>query len=156
VRLPAAVVEETADDRASAPQEARASRNGRKILVVDDNQDVAETLADLLEDTGHVVRIAQDGPAALRILDSFVPDLALLDIGLPVMDGYELARQILERNQLPKMSLVAVSGYGQEADQKRAHQSGFVAHLVKPVDPDRLIAVVEELTEPVEADAQPS
>jgi len=156
VRLPAAVVGDTVDERASAPQETRSSRNGRKILVVDDNQDVAETLADLLEDTGHIVRIAQDGPAALRILDSFVPDLALLDIGLPVMDGYELARQILERNELQNMSLVAVSGYGQEADQKRAHQSGFVAHLVKPVDPDRLIAVVEELTEPVEAEAQTS
>lgn len=154
VRLPAAVVRETADERAGAPQETRSSRNGRKILVVDDNQDVAETLADLLEDSGYIVRIAADGPAALRILDSFVPDLALLDIGLPVMDGYDLARQIRERSALQNMSLVAVSGYGQEADQKRAHQSGFVAHLVKPVDPDRLIAVVEELTESLEADAQ--
>ena len=154
VRLPAAIVADTADERASAPQEARVSRNGRKILVVDDNQDVAETLADLLEDTGHVVRIAQDGPAALRILDSFVPDLALLDIGLPVMDGYELARQILERNELQNMSLVCVSGYGQEADRDRARDSGFVAHLIKPVDPDRLIAVVEELTEPVEPEVQ--
>ena len=154
VRLPAAVVEDAADERASAPQEARSSRNGRKILVVDDNQDVAETLTDLLEDAGHIVRIAHDGPAALRILESFVPDLALLDIGLPVMDGYELAGRIRERKELQNVSLVAVSGYGQEADREKARQSGFVAHLVKPVEPDRLIAVVEELTEPVGADAQ--
>jgi CheY-like chemotaxis protein len=87
------------------------------------------------------------------MLDSFVPDLALLDIGLPVMDGYELARRIKERNEFQNVSLVAVSGYGQEADRERAHQSGFVAHLVKPVDPERLIAVVGELTAPVGADA---
>ena len=149
VRLPAATVEDTADQRASAPQEATSSRNGRKILVVDDNQDVSETLTDLLEDAGHIVRSAHDGPDALRILDSFIPDLALLDIGLPVMDGYELARRIRHRNELQNVLLVAVSGYGQEADRQRARQSGFVAHLVKPVDPDRLIAVVEELTEPL-------
>jgi len=154
VRLPAAVVEDTADERASAPQKARSSRNGRKILVVDDNQDLSDTLTDLLEDAGHLVRSAHDGPAALRILDSFVPDLALLDIGLPVMDGYELARRIRERNELQNVSLVAVSGYGQEADRERARQSGFVSHLVKPVDPDRLVAVVEELTESVGGDAQ--
>ena len=156
VRLPAAVVEDTAGERASAPEEARSSRNGRKILVVDDNRDVAETLADLLEDTGHIVRIAHDGPAALRILESFVPDLAMLDIGLPVMDGYELAGRIRERNELQKSRWSAVSGYGQEADREKSRQSGFVAHLVKPVEPDRLKAIVEELTESVGADAQAS
>jgi signal transduction histidine kinase/DNA-binding response OmpR family regulator len=154
VRLPAAAVEDTADERAGAPQEARSPRNGRKILVVDDNLDVTETFADLLEDAGYIVRTAPDGPAALQLLDSFVPDLALLDIGLPVMDGYELAGRIRERSIFQNMSLVAVSGYGQEADREKARQSGFVAHLVKPVDPDRLIAVVEELTGPVGADTQ--
>ena len=151
VRLPAAGVPDTADERASAPQETTSSRNGRKIMVVDDNQDVAETLLDLLEDAGHCVRIAHDGPAALRILESFAPDLALLDIGLPVMDGYALAGRIRELQSLP---LVAVSGYGQEADRERARQSGFVAHLVKPVDADRLIALVEELAGTVGTDTQ--
>jgi signal transduction histidine kinase len=146
VQLPAAVVKEQGESLAAPPRDAAPSRAGRKILVVDDNQDVAQTMAEFLEHLGYRVRVAHDGPSALRLPSDFIPDLALLDIGLPVMDGYEVARRIRERRELRDVLLVAVSGYGQEADRDRSRQAGFAAHLVKPVDPDRLQAVIEELT----------
>jgi len=124
----------------------RSAVGGRKILVVDDNVDLAEALAEWLEQMGHVVRIAHDGLAALRILDDFIPDLAVLDIGLPVVDGYDLACRIRERPELPNLLLVAMSGNGEEAHRETSRQAGFVAHLVKPVDPDRWRALVEEHT----------
>jgi signal transduction histidine kinase/DNA-binding response OmpR family regulator len=146
VRLPAAVRKEEDPGLAAPARGAPSPRAGRKILVVDDNQDVAQTLAELLEHLGYRVWVAHDGPSALRLPSDFIPDLALLDIGLPVMDGYEVARRIRERRELRDVRLVAVSGYGQEADRDRSRQAGFAAHLVKPVDPDRLQAVIEELT----------
>ncbi len=153
VRLPASAVEATAEERAPAAQRPPVPSTGRKILVVDDNEDVAETLAELLQQKGHLVRVAHDGPAALRIPDDFIPDLALLDIGLPVMDGYELARRIRERDELQHVLLVALTGYGQETDRDRSRQAGFAAHLVKPIDADHLEAVMEELTAAVGAPA---
>jgi signal transduction histidine kinase/DNA-binding response OmpR family regulator len=146
VRLPAAIMKDLEEAQLAPLREAQSSRAGRKILVVDDNQDVAQTLAEFLEHLGYRVRVAHDGPSALQLPSDFIPDLALLDIGLPVMDGYEVARRIRERSELREVLLVAVSGYGQEADRERSRQAGFIAHLVKPVDPDRLQAVIEELT----------
>jgi PAS domain S-box-containing protein len=108
--------------------------DGWKALVVDDNQDAAELLANLLGEWGHVVRVAHTGPAALALIEQFTPDLALLDIGLPGMDGYELARQLRARAALVNLRLVAVTGYGQAKDRIAAEQAGFAAHLVKPVD----------------------
>jgi CheY-like chemotaxis protein len=101
------------------------------------------------------VRVAHDGPAALALPDDFIPDLALLDIGLPVMDGYELARRLRERPALKNLLLVAVTGYGQESDRKLSREAGFDAHLVKPVDPHRLEAIVKQLTDPAAAAAKP-
>jgi PAS domain S-box-containing protein len=109
------------------------STGGARILIVDDNADWARAVATGLTTFGHEVRTAHDGPEALRLVEHFTPRLALLDIGLPVMDGYELAKRL---RQLPSMSgaaLVAVSGYGEPSAVQRSSEAGFTAHLVKPV-----------------------
>ena len=121
-----------------APPPAPATQP-RTVLVVDDNQDAAELIAEALAAAGHEVRTAFDGPAALAISESFDPDVVFLDIGLPVMDGYEVARRL--RAQDRKMTLVAITGYGQEADRKRAMAAGFDSHLVKPVPIDVTLAI---------------
>ncbi len=129
------------------PAPAKAEGTGRRILIVDDNEDGAEALADALLDLGHVVEMAHDGPAALAKIDSFLPEIAILDIGLPVMDGYELARRIREEGRVPGLQLIAVTGYGQARDKARALEAGFDAHLVKPVSLDlleRTIAPVDQ------------
>lgn len=112
--------------------DAVATAEGR-ILLVDDNTDAASTLAMALRMVGFDVRTAGDGMTALRIAGEFQPDAAVLDIGLPVMDGYELARQLRECRG-DAIRLVALTGYGQRSDRLRATQAGFEAHLVKPVD----------------------
>jgi CheY-like chemotaxis protein len=107
---------------------------GRRVLLVDDNEDAAASLAEALVDLGHVVEVAHDGPAALAKLETFSPDVALLDIGLPLMDGYELARRIRHEPRLAQIRLVSITGYGQHSDKMRAKEAGFDVHLVKPVD----------------------
>jgi CheY-like chemotaxis protein len=114
----------------------------KRILVVDDNDDAALSLKKALERLGYVVEIAHDGPAALRAAAAFEPEIALLDIGLPVMDGYELARRL---RGLRRLHLVALSGYGQEADRQRSAEAGFEVHLTKPVDLHHLESVVRSL-----------
>jgi PAS domain S-box-containing protein len=115
----------------------------RRVLVVDDNVDAAELLADALRARGHVVAVAHDGPEALRVVPSFHPDTAILDIGLPVMDGYELGRRLADRD----MRLIAVTGYGQDTDRRRSRSAGFDVHLVKPVDLDVVLGEVERTAE---------
>jgi CheY-like chemotaxis protein len=105
--------------------------------VVDDNVDAAESLALLLRMMGQVVRTVHDGVSALEAAESFPPDVVLLDIGLPRMDGYEVARQLRQRGPADAL-LVAVTGYGQDADLTRSREAGFDRHLVKPVDPGTL------------------
>jgi signal transduction histidine kinase len=107
---------------------------GRRVLVVDDNEDAAAALAEALVDLGHAVEVAHDGPQALAKLETFSPDIALLDIGLPLMDGYELARRIRREPRLSGIRLVSITGYGQHSDRLRAKEAGFDVHLVKPVD----------------------
>src|SRR5262249_37297061 len=119
---------------------------GRRILVVDDNEDAAELLASALEIMGYTVRVAHDGPQALKVAAELDPDLALLDIGLPVMDGYELARRLQDEPGLRRGPLVAVTGYGQPADRRRSEAVGFAAHLVKPVDIERVGSLIRQLT----------
>jgi PAS domain S-box-containing protein len=109
-----------------------------RVLVVDDNVDAAATLAELLELWGHEVRMVHEGPAAVEEAVRFGPKVALLDIGLPGMSGYEVARQIRERAELAGTLLIALTGYGQEEDREQALAAGFAYHLVKPVDLDRL------------------
>jgi CheY-like chemotaxis protein len=113
------------------------------VLVVDDNRDQAESLGMLLEILGHHVRIAFDGSQALEIAEEFRPQVVLLDIGLPGMNGYELAREIRERPALRGAVLVAQTGWGEDADRQRSTEAGIDRHLVKPVD----IHVVEEILE---------
>jgi signal transduction histidine kinase len=115
---------------------------GRRVLIVDDNADGAELLAMSLEQLGCVTRVAHDGPSALRAAEEFDADVALLDIGLPVMDGYELARRLRELPSFARTRLVAVTGYGQDADRRRSRDAGFDAHLVKPVQLDDIETVV--------------
>jgi len=116
---------------------------GRRVLLVDDNEDARMLLAEILRATGHDVRTACDAPEALTCLEKFTPDLAVLDLGLPGMDGFELA--VKARELVPAVHLVALSGYGQEADRKKSREAGFDRHLVKPVDIRRLLDTIGEL-----------
>jgi CheY-like chemotaxis protein len=129
----------------SGAVQPRAQGTGPSILIVDDNEDAAAMLAEYVKSLGYRVRTAHDGPAALKIAFDAPPDIALLDIGLPVMDGYELATRLRELAMGPQMKLIAVTGYGQAEDRKRSRESGFDAHLVKPVDLDVLAELIEEL-----------
>ncbi len=108
---------------------------GLRILVVDDNQDAARTLARLLKLLGHDPKLAHDGGEAVEQAEAHRPDLMLLDIGLPVMNGYEVARAIRQRPWGRDVTILALTGWGQEADRLRSKEAGFDAHLVKPVDP---------------------
>ncbi len=144
IRLPAARAPVVVAGTTSATKHR--SMTGRRILVVDDNVDAAELLSVLLERLGGTTCIAHDAKTALQLFDEFIPDLAVLDIGLPEIDGYELARQIRKRTLGKSMRLIALSGYGQPADRDRSASAGFDAHLVKPVAVDTLRAVIETLT----------
>ena len=121
--------------------------NRRRILVVDDNQDAANTLTMMLRTLGHEVHTAYDGLEAVQAAASFRPDVVLLDIGLPKLNGYETARHIREQPSGQKVSLVALSGWGQEEDKRRAKEAGFDYHLTKPVETaalQKLLASVEK------------
>ena len=131
IELPAAAGISSSACAKATPNE-RLGRARPRVLVVDDNPDAAELLADALMANGHAVMTAHDGLRALQLAESFRPDVAVLDIGLPVMDGYELARKL--KDLLGTVRLIAVTGYGQLEDQAQAHRAGFDVHLVKPVD----------------------
>lgn len=111
-----------------------------KILIVDDNEDAAELLAEFLRRSGHQVLTEHNGPAALSALDSFAIDIALLDLGLPGLDGYELAGHL--RARIPSVRLFAVTGYGQEHDRVRTALAGFDRHLTKPIELRQLAQLV--------------
>ena len=114
----------------------------RKILVVDDNRDAAQTLCAYLQGSGNSVRVAFDGPSAFALASEFQPDVVLLDIGLPGMSGYEVAALLRAEPRFRDTVLVAVTGYGREADRDRARQSGFNHHFTKPVDPAAILAAI--------------
>lgn len=118
---------------------------GARILIVDDNVDAAEMLAHALGLNGHHTWVAHDGPEALRQAAIARPAAAFLDIGLPVMDGYELAARLRETPGLEAIRLVAVTGYGQESARQRSAAAGFHHHLVKPVNLDEVVAVLDGL-----------
>lgn len=106
----------------------------KRLLVVDDNHDVAEMLSEVLQTYGYSTRVAYDGISALELAKSFRPHVALLDIGLPAMDGYQLARRLRQLPELRAIRLFAVTAYSQMADRLRSAEAGFDRHLVKPVD----------------------
>jgi CheY-like chemotaxis protein len=119
------------------------------VLIVDDNHDSADTLAALLDAWGHEVRTFYDGPSAIVGGAEFRPNLVLLDIGLPKMNGYEVARELRRMATGRSMLLVAFTGYGQDEDRRRVREAGFDYHLVKPLDP----AVLEKILDTVGTDA---
>jgi CheY-like chemotaxis protein len=146
VWLPAAHQGHDATAAAGTVDHAAARRrDGRRLLLVDDNEDAAGVLAEALVELGHDVRVAHHGPGALDLLRGFSPDIAFLDIGLPVMDGYELARRIRALPGLGEVRLVAVTGYGHDGDREAALRAGFHLHLVKPVRIPQLEEIVRGL-----------
>jgi len=110
----------------------------RRLVIVDDNQDAAELLADALTARGHEVHVAHDGTSGLARVIQVAPEVALLDLGLPGMDGYELARQIRQQPGLERIWLVALTGYGDAAARQRSAAAGFDEHLVKPATLERI------------------
>jgi signal transduction histidine kinase/CheY-like chemotaxis protein len=127
-----------------APVAARESHAGRRILVVDDNVDAADTLGMALEMLGHEVRAVYSASAALAEAKDFQPSLILLDIGLPHLNGYEVARRIRAESWGAGITLVAATGWSQEADRQRAEEAGFDDHMVKPIEFARLIELLEK------------
>jgi signal transduction histidine kinase/ActR/RegA family two-component response regulator len=117
----------------------------RRVLVVDDNEDAAELLEEVVRAGGHEARTASDGPSALELVTQFTPEIAFLDIGLPVMDGYELADRLRHVPGLSQTRLVAMTGYARAEDRDRALAHGFAEHMAKPVDPERVLACIERL-----------
>jgi PAS domain S-box-containing protein len=114
----------------------------KRVLVVDDNVDAAESIAMILRVSGHDVRCVHDGPSALQAAKAYRPDVVVLDIGLPGMSGYHVARQLREQPEFRRTPLVAMTGYGQEEDHRLSQEAGFDHHLTKPVDPDALQAFI--------------
>jgi CheY-like chemotaxis protein len=115
----------------------------RRVLVVDDNTDSAEMIQELLSQLGHETRIAMDGPEALRVASAFRPDIAFLDIGLPGMNGFELARRLRQLTPCATIPIIAVSGYARAVDRREALSAGFTDHFAKPIDLARLQSLVE-------------
>jgi CheY-like chemotaxis protein len=111
---------------------------GLRVLAVDDNHDSADSLALWLELAGHDVRTAYSGPQALDVAAEFLPAVILLDIGMPGMNGYDVARRLREQPATRTALLVAMTGWGQDEDRQRSQEAGFDQHLVKPVDPESL------------------
>jgi len=142
VTLPRALEASLSEPPGQLPQQGSCAVP-RRILIVDDNVDAAQMLGDLMRDLGHEPKIAHDALSALDVISSFEPSIALLDLGLPVMDGYELARRLRAVFQPDALRLIAVTGYGQESDRLRAKAAGFDHHLVKPLDIDELVPLLD-------------
>ncbi|MFO0799393.1 MAG: response regulator [Gemmataceae bacterium] len=130
-------------DVADAGVRVRGGR--RKVLVADDNTDAAESLATLLELMGNDVRTAADGVKAVEVAEEFRPDVAVLDIGMPRLDGHGVARRIRAAAWGKQVALIALTGWGQAEDRRRTAEAGFDLHLTKPVDPTTLDAMLTEL-----------
>jgi CheY-like chemotaxis protein len=126
--------------------ETNASRTQRgRVLVVDDNIDGAEMLGELLRDRGYEVDLAHDGSAGLARFDSFQPHIAILDLGLPEIDGFDLARRVRQDPRFATTPLIALTAYADPADRARAREAGFDHHLAKPADLDQLCVLLATL-----------
>ncbi|MDX2090956.1 MAG: ATP-binding protein [Kofleriaceae bacterium] len=147
VNLPAAVLPRHAHGT-GAPLDQPAQPAGARVLVVDDNADAAELMGLILQSAGYSVQVTFDPVSALREVTTFKPDVAVLDLGLPVMDGYELAAELSKHLGEVAPALVAVTGYGQDSDRARTRAAGFFRHLVKPVDAKTLLDVVAQASAP--------
>ena len=131
-------------ERAAPSARGAARSKGREILIVEDNADARETLQMLLEMMGHKVHVASDGETGVAAAERYKPEIMLVDIGLPRMDGYEVARRIRSVNGWPSRPLlIAVTGYGQDSDRQRAVAAGFDLHMAKPIEPNQLMEVID-------------
>jgi signal transduction histidine kinase/ActR/RegA family two-component response regulator len=146
VRLPALPVADRPEE-ARPPPERELASGGLRILVVDDSEDSARSLGALLDMLGHEVIVAHGGADALEIVTARAPDVAVLDIGMPEMDGYELARRLRARYSADEMLLVAVTGWGKDEDRRRSQEAGFDHHLVKPAKPGELQRILDRFRE---------
>ena len=138
IPVPPSLLEVTRDERPARPLH---------IVLVDDNPDIRETMFELLKTWGHSVEVAPDGLSAVELILRVKPDLAFVDIGLPKLDGYGVAIEVRSRLGPERTRLVAMSGYGQEADRRRSLESGFNAHLVKPADIDAILNIISPAPE---------
>jgi PAS domain S-box-containing protein len=148
VRLPAHPAETAQPVPSSAAQGIGDAATARRVLVVDDNRDAADSLAIFLQTAGHVVHIAYDGESALQAADQLRPEVAIIDLGMPKMSGYEVCRRIRERDWGRQALLVAQTGWGQDEDKKRTREAGFDSHLVKPVDPMVIMRLIDKAVHP--------
>jgi CheY-like chemotaxis protein len=144
VRLPCLPAEYVLAPPASSHSAMAVMENRERVLLVDDNADAIDLFATVLRQAGHTVAVAHDGPQALALLDEFRPSVAVLDLGMPVMDGFELAGRIQSKLGTEHPYLVALTGYGQERDLARSRAAGFAVHLVKPVDGKALLRVIRQ------------
>jgi signal transduction histidine kinase/ActR/RegA family two-component response regulator len=142
IRLPALPEDFVAPIHESKEAGLERAKTPKRVLLVDDNEDAVETLAEILRAAGHDVRVAYDGPQALAMIAQYRPAVAVLDIGLPVMDGYELAEAIRRKLGVETPYLMALTGYGQEGDHQRSRAAGFATHFVKPVEADVLLEAI--------------
>jgi CheY-like chemotaxis protein len=146
VRLPLAAREpEQAPDKGAGVQRPAPSSSGLRVLVVDDNHDAADSLHELLRLQGHEVRVAYSGLASLEMTKAYTPDVVFLDIGMPGMDGYEVARRLRQTPGLEKTVLAALTGWGQQEDRRRTAEAGFDHHLVKPPEPASMVRILAGL-----------
>jgi CheY-like chemotaxis protein len=146
VRLP--IITQPLEQPRTARPPPPPAASGYRLLVVDDNRDAANSLAMLLRLKGHEVRVAFSGASALELLQTYRPDVVFLDIGMPGMDGYEVARQIRQTPGLEKIVLAALTGWGQQEDRRRTAEAGFNHHLVKPPEPEAIERIVSSLAKP--------
>jgi CheY-like chemotaxis protein len=144
VKLPLLVARGGSGQGVAAAPSREPARRAVRVLLVDDNEDALFSAAEVLQMAGHDVRTANNATAALAMLPEFHPEVAVLDIGLPGLDGYDLARRLREELGPRTPRLIAVTGYGREVDRERSRSAGFDVHLVKPVDIDTLIRTVSD------------
>jgi CheY-like chemotaxis protein/two-component sensor histidine kinase len=142
VDLPVVTQALAADAGAASKSPAAAALSRLRVLCVDDNVDFVDSMAALLTSMGHDVRVAYDGEAGLQTAPAFAPDVMFLDIGLPKLNGYDLARRLRELPATRDALLVAITGWGQEDDKRRAKEAGFAHHMVKPADFNQIIAIL--------------
>jgi CheY-like chemotaxis protein len=140
VRLPA--ISTPADVVQVTKERRREPRGGRRVLIIEDNDDVREMLRVSLSRSGHIIYEARDGESGVQLAKEVHPEVILVDIGLPGIDGYEVATRLRNTPELRTSSMVAISGYGQPQDKQRALDAGFDTHLTKPVPPEAIDEVI--------------
>jgi CheY-like chemotaxis protein len=140
VRVPLSAHQSASRQVADYP--APKSTERRRVLIADDNRDAADSLALLLELSGHEVRVAHLGQTALSLAQTFRPNVGLLDIGMPDISGYEVARALRQEPWATHLQLIALTGWGQDDDRRRALEAGFDHHMTKPIDPDQLATLI--------------